>query len=276
MKATIKRIFRIVLLLLLAGCEKQVDWPLDGPPQNKVIVDGIITDQRGAQKVILTYPVSSLNESPQPVTGAIVRISAADSTWQLNEQTSGTGIYLTDSLFMATPGKIYTLFIYATGKVYSAQASMEPGSFFPELIYSRNTDDSLFHIDYVASAFSSENPAMWELLIDWSSAPGYQDQDPETCRARMLFYTLPTLDVSEIFAPLVEKISFPAGTFITQRRYSLTSGHAEFLREMLLETSWTGGFFNQAPANVSTNLSAGASGYFGACAVTSLSVPVTN
>jgi hypothetical protein len=91
----------------------------------------------------------------------------------------------------------------------------------------------------------------------------------------MLFYTLPTLDVSEIFAPVMESISFPAGTIITERRYSLTPEHAEFLREMLLETSWTGGLFSVANSNVTTNLSEGAAGYFGACSVTSLSLTVT-
>jgi hypothetical protein len=44
---------------------------------------------------------------------------------------------------------------------------------------------------------------------------------------------------------------------------------------MLLETNWTGGLFTVAPANVGTNLSEGAFGFFGACAVTELSVIVT-
>jgi hypothetical protein len=91
----------------------------------------------------------------------------------------------------------------------------------------------------------------------------------------MLFYTLPTLDVSEIFAPEMEKILFPGGTIITERRYSLTPGHAEFIRELMLETNWTGGLFSLANSNVMTNLSDGAIGYFGACSVTSLSLTVT-
>ena len=90
----------------------------------------------------------------------------------------------------------------------------------------------------------------------------------------MLFYTLPTLDVSEVFAPQMEEIYFPAGSSITERRYSITPGHAEFIRELLLETNWAGGLFNVASANVTTNLSNGALGFFGLCAVTQLSVIV--
>ena len=105
--------------------------------------------------------------------------------------------------------------------------------------------------------------------------PGYEQADSASTHARMLFYTLPTLDVSEIFAPEMEQISFPAGTNITERRYSLTPQHAEFVRELMLETQWAGGYFNVAAANVTTNLSSGAKGFFGLCAVTSLSVIVT-
>jgi hypothetical protein len=74
---------------------------------------------------------------------------------------------------------------------------------------------------------------------------------------------------------MMQSVYFPAGTIISERRYSLTPEHAEFVREMLLETNWTGGLFTVAPANVITNMSDGAFGYFGACAVTELSVTVT-
>jgi hypothetical protein len=265
----------LLLLLALAGCEKQVDWPADGPPERLVIVDGSIIDRRGKQTVTLAYPVTELNAVPEPVSGAVVRISSPDSSWELTEEPVGSGKYLTSPAFIAGTGKTYSLFISSGNRIYSAQASMVPGSEFAALTWAKNSDDNLYHVDYVASAFSTVKPAMWELLIDWSHVPGYEQADTNLCKARMLFYTLPTLDVSEIFAPAVEAISFPAGTIIEERRYSLTDEHAEFLREMLLETSWSGGFFNSAPANVSTNLSSGAAGFFGASAMTTLSVTVT-
>ena len=152
---------------------------------------------------------------------------------------------------------------------------MTEGSVFGELKYARNDENNLYYVDWVANAFSTGNAAMWELLIDWSMVPGYGNLDSLDTHARMLFYTLPTLDVSEVFAPMVQSVYFPAGTIITERRYSLTPQHAGFIREMLLETNWTGGLFTVAPANVSTNLSDGAFGYFGACAVTELSVIVS-
>jgi hypothetical protein len=98
--------------------------------------------------------------------------------------------------------------------------------------------------------------------------------DPEKCKKRLLFYTLTTLDVSQVFAPLVEEVSFPAGTRIDQRRYSLTPEHAAFIRSLLLETNWQGGVFPTDPANIQSNISEGGLGYFAVCAVNNLSLIV--
>ena len=267
--------FGLFVLIFLAGCVKQVDWPIPDAQSGLIVVDGTITDRQGVQAVKITSTVNQLNQVPRGIAGATVRISNEDSVWTLTEDTTGSGIYKTPSWFSATTGKNYTLQIIYNNKVYSAKTYMVPGTTFPELTWEKNPGDELYHINYVASAFSTRNPAMWEVLLDWSMVPGYTTQDPEKCRARILFYTLPTLDVSEVFAPAVEKVSFPAGTIITQNRYSLNTDHAEFIRELLLETTWQGGFFPSESANLRTNLSSGATGYFGACSLTSLSLTVT-
>jgi len=263
----------LFFLMALAGCVKQTDWPLPGVPVNLIVVDGILTDERKAQPVRIHYAVTELNAQPVPVSGATVLISHEDSTWTLTEQPLNSGIYYTLPTFIARLEKNYTLQIYIGNRVYTAKAYMVAGTEFQELQYEPGNDGK-YHISWVASAFSAEKSAMWEILLDWSKVPGYESKDPETCRAKIMFYTLPTVDVSEVFAPEVEKIGFPAGTIITERRYSLTPEHAAFIREMLLETSWQGGLFPIAPANVSTNLSQGAAGYFGVSAMTFVSIIV--
>jgi hypothetical protein len=268
-------LFLTGLIFLLQGCVKETSWPLTGSAPDKIIVDAIITDEVKTQQVKLSYPVSGLNQAPAPLTGAGVLISNEDSTWQLAEYPANSGIYNTSSSFFAQLQKNYTLLISLDGKVYTAKTTMTGGSLFGELRYARNDDNNLYYVDWVANAFSIRQAAMWELLIDWSGVPGYEQLDSLNNHARMLFYTLPTLDVSEVFAPQMESVFFPAGTRITERRYSLTTAHAEFIREMLLETNWAGGLFTVAPANVGTNLSDGAFGFFGACAVTELSIIVS-
>ncbi|MFH1296507.1 MAG: DUF4249 family protein [Bacteroidota bacterium] len=267
-------ILPVVLLILLAGCVRQADWPLPDEPLTQVVVEAVLTDEQKAHTIALSHPVSILNGSPPGVTGATVLISTADSLWFLTEDSLHKGNYLTDSTFVATLNREYTLEINWQEKNYSAKASMVPGRVFNELVYKKNEADDWYHIDWVASAFSVHSPAMWEIFIDWSFLPGFDTLNPASCQARLLFYTLPTIDISQIFAPVVEQTYFPAGSLITERRYSLTPGHAEYLRQLLLETNWQGSLFPTANANVITNLSPGAIGYFGVCAVNELSLVV--
>ncbi len=275
-----KKLLITGLIFLAAACVKQVDWPLTNETGNLIVVDGILTNEEKTQSITISHPIANVNETPVPVTGANVNVSNEDSAWHLTESPIKPGTYETPSTFLAIPGKNYSLLIYNQGKVYSAKAAMAPGSVFPVLRYSREEDGDLYHIDYVASAFTAGEPAMWEILIDWSKVPGYDTLAPSLTKARVIFYTLKTLDVSEIFAPAVEEVLFPTSSvagkqaLIEERRYSLTPEHAEFIRTLLLETEWQGGLFCSASANVATNLSSGATGFFGVCAVNSVSITV--
>ena len=270
-----KRIFiYLVFSLSMAACVKQVSWDVPGGDSNMIAVDGLLTNERKSQTIVINHPVNGLNDTAIPVRGATVIIHTADSVWNLSEEPAGSGKYKTPSTFIAILNKTYTLNIYSGSNVDSAKAAMVPGLVFPQLAYAQNDNDTLYHIEYIASGFSRSEPAMWEVLLDWTKVPAYLQADTSKCKARLLFYSLPTLDVSEIFAPVVEQVSFPKGTKITERRYSLAPQHAEFIREMLLETSWQGGLFPTVAANVSTNLSAGAVGFFGVCSVNELSMIV--
>jgi len=270
-----KRIWLYILLMILAACVKEADWESPGTGSDFIIIDGIITNESRSQYIKLHYTKTDLNGELPPISGAQVILNNEDSTWQLLEDPQESGKYLSNRAIVAQLNKNYSLLVVYQQNIYSAQAAMVPGRAFAELSYVKNDDNDLYHIDYVASAFEEDDPAMWEIIIDWSAVPGYENVDPDDARKRLLFYTLTTLDISQIFAPLVEQISFPAGTRIDQRRYSLTAEHADFVRSLLLETSWQGGVFPSDPANVLTNISDGGLGFFGICAVNSLSLTVT-
>jgi hypothetical protein len=260
----------IILLVSLAACEKQTTWELQPARNNFIVVDGMITDEKKAHTIKLTFPVDQLNDVPLPVTGATVTISDPDSVYALTEQPANSGIYVTDANFIAKTGTLYTLRISYAGNEYTAKTHLLTGINFSPVQYVKNTENDLFHITYVASPFNAEKYAIWEILLDWSDVQGYQQSDPDSCKARLLYYTLPTIDVGQVFTPQIEKISFPTGTLITERRYSITPEHAQYIRAMLSETNWTGGFFDSAHANIPTNISEGALGFFSACGVETL------
>lgn len=269
-----KKALFYMMLLLLAGCEKQTDKSIQSENLNLIVVDGIITNEHKVHTIRLTRTVDELNAVPQPVSGAGVIISNADSTYFLSEQPSDQGVYQTKNNFFAKQGVDYTLLISYEGKTYSAKTRMVPGGPFNMLRYEKNTADNLYHIFWIENPYNALHPAMFEILLDWSMVPGYTTLNPDSCKAKLYYYTLPTLDVSEIFAPEMERIHFPLGTRIIERKYSLNPEHTEFIRALISETIWKGGLFDSAPANVPTNLSQGAVGFFAACDVFSDSLVV--
>jgi hypothetical protein len=260
----------LIIIVLLASCEELSEHPLQTAAHDFVVVDGMITNEIKFQTITLSKPVSQLNEKPQPVSGATILVSSEQQVFSFHEDSLRPGKYISDIQFTGIRNKTYSLLINTGSKVYSAKAILEPPVLLTEFIplqYVKNADDEMYRISKIPSNYNPANYAMFEILLDWSTAPGYETKNPDSCRAKLYYYTLPTIDVSEVFAPGSEKITFPAGTIMTQRRYSLTYEHALFFRALLLETTWSGGYFNTAPANIPTNMSEGATGFFGACGV---------
>jgi len=275
MKARLNRLLGILIfLILIVSCEKEVNYNFENTNLALIVVDGIITSEFKRQIIKLTYPVSQLNEKPKAVSGATIIVSSDDSVYFFKEDVVGSGVYMSVNPFAGKVNKVYSLQIFYNGNEYSSKAFLPEGQLFSPLKYAKNTNNDLYHIEWIANSYSNVNFAMWEILIDWSHLPEYQNFNPDSCRKKLYYYTLPSIDVNQIIAPAKEKISFPAGSIITERRYSLTFEHANYLRALLLETTWQGGFFDVERSNVPTNLSKGAIGFFGASYVNELSLIV--
>ena len=254
----------IWIFLFTAGCEEVITWNLDTQVSDIIVVEGMLTNEMIKHQVKLSRTVDRLNEVPEPVSGAVVTISDQDTTIVLNEFPSGSGIFMTDSV-RAVTGKIYTLNIKTGEKEFSAEATMVPVTPLDSLSYSKaNKSGDLFKLNFDNT---EDEPSMTEYWLDWTHVPGFTDT--ESCRAKVIFYNLNTVDAGEIFKPESEEVVFPAGTIVYRRKYSLNEAQAAFIRTLLSETEWRGGLFDVQPGNVQTNLSEGAVGYFSASTVIS-------
>jgi hypothetical protein len=262
-----KLISYVLVILLFQSCEEQTDWPLQPGNTDLVVVDGIVTDELQVQSIQITKPVKNINETAMAVSDATVLVSSDQTVYAFHEDPARKGIYVSDEAFKGANGKTYSLNITIGGNLYSAKAVLAPPEDMEFIGYEKNTDNAYYHLTNVPFPYNPDRSARYEVILDWSKAPGYESVNPDLCKAKLYYYVLKTLDVSEVFAPGMEKIIFPPGTVITERRYSLTDEHAAFIRALLLETTWQGGFFNTATANIPTNLSTGAAGFFGACGV---------
>ncbi len=258
----------LFLLMLLVSCEEKSDWELQQADNDFIVVDGIITNELKVQSITIMKPVTALNGKPEPVNGATVLVSSNLLTHTFHEDPLHQGTYLSDKAFIGIRNETYSLLITSGNRNYTSKSVLAPPvNQFGFIGYQKDEADNKYRLIKVPFPYNPLLSARYELQLDWSAAPGYEQANPDSCKALIFYYTLPTLDVSELFAPNLEKVTFPSGTVITERRYSLTAEHAAFLRALMLETTWQGGYFNTASANLPTNISTGAMGFFGACGV---------
>lgn len=267
-----KHFIYIVLLVFLVSCEKKTDWTLQTEELKLLVVDAKITDEYARQIVRLSFSVTGLNEEAPPVSGAVVSLSDGDSTYVFTEQTGHPGTYESVAAFYAQTEKTYTLSVQVAGKSYTASDFMIAGESFTPFSYSLNSHDSLFYINTVTFPYTPGKAAIYDVVLDWSKVAGYENEDSASCTRRLMFYSLPTVDAGQVFAPRTDPIGFPAGTLVTECRYSLSPGFTEYIRALLFETTWNGGLFNTAHANLPTNVGPeGGAGYFAVCGMKRIS-----
>lgn len=261
-------VFLIFTMFCCISCEKAADWPLQSVELNKIVVDGMITNEIKKHEIRLSFPTVQPNQNPIPVSGATIQISSADGIMAFDEDPQRPGVYAARQAFAGKVARTYTLLINYNGNIITSKDIMYPAIDFIFLRYIRHNDTGLFKMSWVTNPYNPNRPAMYEVILDWSDVEGYKNLPDEQTTARLLYYSLPTLDVSQIFAPSAEIVLFPPGTIITERRHSLSPQHADYLRALLSETTWQGGFFNTAAANIPSNISSGNLGFFSCCAVT--------
>lgn len=263
-----KQVLIILSFIFLLSCEEKIEIEPIANNKEIIAIDGIITNEKKQHLIKISYLSGHINQVPDPVSGAAVFISNGDTSFILRELLPASGVYFTDSI-RAVTGKKYQLTIDFGNKTFFAIADIEPVT-------------PLFHASYISTRenfyqlipnTSTNAPAMWEYIIDWSGVGPINDED-SLMKVRLLYYNLGNIDVPQVFATGKEAVEFPAGSVIYEKKYSLTQAHANFLRSLLLETEWTGGNFDAAHANLLTNFSSGAIGFFGACTVVSDSILV--
>ncbi len=270
------RIKQIFLLLALLGqlfsCEEPDGEALPDTPRDGLVIQSVMTDKLERQEVKITRIMPLPSDTPEPVRGARVFLSNDDTVIVFREDSLKAGVYFSSIALEVL--KNYTLQVFFNEQVYSAKAKGEPGMVFNPPVFQLNGADSLWYPVYVAPPYMPDHPAMYELTADWSNIPGFSAIPAHKCKARMLFFTLPSIDVTQLLPPPSLSKGFPSGTLITVRRYALDMSYAAYWREVLLETRWAAGLFALETANVPSNFTSGARGWFAICGVTELSLVV--
>ena len=253
----------MAMLILVVSCEEATNWELDPLQENLLVVEAQITNEFRRHTVKLSRTMTDMNATPEPASGALVAVVVNNIVVPFVEFPAGSGMYYSDSV-QAVVGLTYQLYIQLDDKEYGAAAIMEPVTPLKPLSYRLvNQESQLYEINFQ----DSDDPSKKEYWISWGHLPGFGDQPITETLARTYHYTLESIDVNQLFKPDKDPIRFPAGSIVLRRKYSMSQAQQEFYRTFLSETQWRGSPFDIQKANVSTNLSEGAIGFFSVSAV---------
>jgi hypothetical protein len=256
-----KQFFALCLSLSLLGCETAVDWDFKPGQNGALAVEAIITNELKTQQIRLTLSYDELNGAAAPARGAQVRVSGEGEHYLFAEDPGQPGVYRSAQPFAAQFFKEYTLEITWEGETYGASASMVQVLPMSKPAF-RPVGLNRMAFAELPPLYSPHEQAMYEAVADWSHLGG-----PAPGRGKAYYYTLSSVDVSEVFRPDKQDFTFPRGSVVTVRKHSLSDDFAAFCRALLSQTEWQGGVFDEDAASLPTNLSNGAMGYFAVCAV---------
>lgn len=276
-------ILLIVTSCLFISCDKVIDFDLNDQENSRLVVEGNITDQTKIHTVKLTRTSSYYEDQAAPKeTGAIVTIFDGTSTHILTENNSSPGVYETSPTYKGVIGKTYTLNITtANNDNYTASSTLT----------SVAPIDSV-HID-LQKGFKSEEPEDYVLAIK------HFGPEPATIGNNyMWFVTLNNINITEtvsdimfvtdefvngnyisgfnIHEIIVEEVPVVDTLRFNVEIHSISREYHDFLLAIVLETEYNGGLFSGPPANIPSNISNGALGFFRASAVYSKYIEIEN
>lgn len=260
--------------LSFASCTERIDLELNDQDGRRLVVEGWFTDEEKQHEVELTWTTSFFyNEAAPRVEGALVNITDGENTWELTE--SAPGIYLTPEL-AGVPSTTYTLNIEVEGETYSASSFMRPVAPIDSL-HVRVLDpfeEFGFPGDpyYSVRLWTQELPGLGDhyMWITYVNGASVRDTLRELTFIDDEFYDGAYVEDIEIDYLDIETEANPGDTVFIEQ-YNIGGEAYDIFIGIMNETQWNGGLFDAPPANVETNLSNGALGYWGAASVSTKS-----
>jgi len=263
-KTKLSSLLNLLVLSFSISCFVSCTEPIDldlNTTHSRMVIEGRITDDHKKHQVKISSTSDYFaNQPTKGLVGAIVSITDEnDNRYDLVEGAS-EGVYETQEMSF-TAGRTYRLEVIYDDKRYVASAFMPPVARLDSVGYKWSKS----HDHYHALINTQETPGEsnfyeWQVYLN-----SYLVNDS-------LFETTYTddqfVDGSYISNIQIYSFSdFEIGDTLMVEQYSLTREAYEFYAASTLETKERGGLFDGPPANIPSNISNGALGFFMASSV---------
>jgi hypothetical protein len=257
-----KALTLFTIIAAAIGCTEPLDLDYTGKSSNSLVVDGSITTDTMAHKVVLSRTVDFTSPNAVYETNATVTLTDGEILYPLNEKEPG--VYYTENNVYGVIGKTYYLNITTSdGATYEAQSTLNAISAIDSIIFVKEYEDLLEKNFYKLYFFGQESPElgqyyMWNLYLNDSLVNDTIDETPFQEDAWVNGKYLSYFDV---FWLEEEAVNYDTIEVVLEM-YSIPKEYYTFLYEVMSETTWRGGPWDPTPSNVSTNITNGGLGFF--------------
>src|ERR1035437_2376425 len=268
-EVTIEFVLSILMLLLFSGCQKVINVDLNEAAPH-IVIEGLVSDQRGPYTVTISKSGSYFNQPVlQMVSGAQVIITDSFGTLDSLREISA-GVYLT-SRTKGVPGRTYTLKVVSENQEYDGTSTMLSHVDIDSLPLVKSTSERLDlggnnrnpnHVEIHCFFKDPVEKNFYRLKVfknDSINTQNYRLYDDQYTNGEESELRVAYATVGDTFR--VELLSLDQSTY-------------EYYRT-LSDLLFTNPIFGSTPANPNSNLSNGALGYFGACAVSTRTIIIS-
>ncbi|PLX02251.1 MAG: hypothetical protein C0595_11725 [Marinilabiliales bacterium] len=263
MKHLLNISYIIILTVVFSSCTEKIDINLD-KSESALVVEGAVSEINGQQRIKLSKTAEYFsNQAPTAVSNALVTIDDGTESVALSESELKNGYYYFPDEYSGVVGKTYTLNInleneIAGKKEYTAQTTIPPLS-----------DD----IDSIAVEWNSRFEA-W-LIKFYATDPPRKDyyMFNGMKNGELITDSIQNVNISDdrlyngnytygIAVMFLDGDKLEPGDIFTLVLSNITEEYANFVTEVQTEISPGIPLFSGPPANVSSNISNGALGWF--------------
>jgi hypothetical protein len=260
----------LVPVLIITACTEPMELELDST-FTRLVVEGSITTDTTTHRVKISKTTDFYDKGQPPaVSGAIVKISDGNNLVELSENPYGSGIYETPAGYYGTTGKTYTLLIELEEEIggfttYDASCLLrptaEPDSI--QVVYQPAWGDGFWEIKLYAQDPPTQDYYKFLTYInDVLVTDSLQEVFVTDDRFFNGNYTN-GIGVGYLNALTEDNVLRP-GDIVTLKMANLTEEYAHFIMTARIESGFNTPLFSGPPANVQSNVSNGAIGFFAA------------
>ena len=249
-------------LLFLSSCEEQIDIAIPSSDK-KLVVEAEVTTEMDSSYVHLTLTADYYSTAPAPtINNANVSVNG------VTFMPVGNGFYRPASPFVGQINTTYELTILHDGKTYKATSKLTPMFLVDSVVPVYKPAEGFLDAGFTAVYYATDNrPQPAYTYYQFGKVAQILKTNPaDTFYVDSLFGNRILFDNASTnrgsYAFELPFLRLDAGDTVIQIFRSVDKNMFDFIRAYNTQTSGAPGPFQAPPANLPTNISGGAMGYF--------------